>query len=145
MRGYRWASSSVHPQWVVALRPSSRPAAAKTKVPRHNPTISAPRRCALTSAFKSGGGGASFGLRHEGTIMIPALDRAERVCGVEMLNPAEVFSGLGSAAQSKNIEMWNGRLLPVLAEDTTRDGEVERAYPVESNNGDSLISHGGSF
>ncbi len=79
--GYRSASSSKNCQWVVARRPSSRPASASTKAPTHTLTTRRLRAAAsLTAASRSARPIASGQVQVPGTIMVstgPATSAAD--------------------------------------------------------------------
>ena len=70
--GKRAASAGAKRQCVVALRPSSRPAAARTNAPPQIEHRRAPRAWAARRAFSIAGGGASSMSRQPGTMMVCA-------------------------------------------------------------------------
>ena len=88
MFGNREARSSASRQCVVAVWPSSRPAAASAKAPVHTATMRA-REAALRSARNTGSAGASSG-KKPGTMTVSALAKASRPAVASTLKPVVV-------------------------------------------------------
>ncbi len=76
--GWRRRSSSAHRQWVVAGRPSSRPAAASAKAPEQIDTTRAPRACAVRSAATTAGGTWPYGSGTPTTTAVSAAASSSR-------------------------------------------------------------------
>ncbi len=96
------ASVGAYIQCVVAGRPSSRPAAARTKAPVQRPMILAPSWCALRSAAIASTGGGWEIERQAGTTMVPARESASSPYGAVRVSPPVVVSGPSSPAHTSS-------------------------------------------
>ncbi len=101
-RGYRLASVGAYIQCVVAGRPSSRPAAARTNAPVQRPMMRAPSWWALRSAAIASTGGGWEIERQAGTTMVPARLSASRPKGAVSVTPPVVVSGPSSPPQTSS-------------------------------------------
>src|SRR4051794_22638649 len=88
MSGKRFANLSVYRQWVVARRPSSRPAWASANAPEHSLINRTPRRWARRNAFSIASGGAIVSSPdHAGTTIVSARSSADSGKAPSMTNP----------------------------------------------------------
>jgi hypothetical protein len=100
--GNRCRRSSARSGRVVALRPSSSPAAARTKVPEPLAMIRALRAAATRSARVRAGGGSCGRSGPPGTITVSAPARSSRPCGASTENPGASSTRPGSIAQMRS-------------------------------------------
>ena len=136
LRGKRLANSSRASQWVVASRPSSRPASPSTKAPRHSPTISAPRAWARRKASVNSTGIAPG--RHDDDVRLLHHLQSVGHLDHDSLIAADSAGGNGAVA---NLVTRQVRRLPGCAQHHTGHGEMEQAHIVEGERGDTKRSH----
>ncbi len=99
--GYSAASWAVRPQWVVALRPSSSPAWARTKAPVQMETIRAPRAWAARSAARTSPATGEPGGCQPGTTTVSARSSASRPSSTSSGAPRVVGTGPGARVHSR--------------------------------------------
>src|SRR5690606_10560317 len=89
--------------WVVARRPSSRPAYASAKAPEQMLTTRAPRECARRSAWTTVGEGGSPAGSQPGMTTVSARSSASSPSVTSMSYPASVATGPGRSAHTLKV------------------------------------------
>src|SRR5262245_44719156 len=97
--GKQAASSSANSQCVVAVRPSSRPAAARANAPTHTDATRAPLAEARRNAATTAGEGSARG-KNPGTITVSATSVAFRPAPISTSNPDVERTAPGCSVQT---------------------------------------------
>jgi hypothetical protein len=134
--GYHFRNSGARAQCVVARRPSSIPAAARTKAPVQIDTIRAPGRPRTRARPPPAAGATGVDLRrlsNGGMTTVSAVRKASGPCSTVIEKSALVRTGRPSAVQVTDLVAAVGR-----AEDPFRDAQVEGVHPVGGEDDDPL-------